>query len=177
LKHLSHVSKKLMILCSYQKKPFSLADSNRVLIKTNLLNVKSSRLCEPLLRSRSIFVRLRLQLVKNFGSGSSSDLFHRIFSRKKFSAFNKISNFLKTKLLTKWSFKLIPVCIYIKINFNLHVAKIDFTVTTCSRSRPKNFGFGSRKMLRLHGLRLRNTGVNILRILNIRVQKLLSFLK
>jgi hypothetical protein len=53
---------------------------------------------EPVLRSWSIFVRLRFQLVKNFGSGSSSDHFPHIGileKNQKLSWLYKIFMFLK----------------------------------------------------------------------------------
>jgi hypothetical protein len=61
-----------------------------------------SKRLKPVLRSRSIFVRLqlRLQLVKNSGSGSSSDNFPHIIEKfNDFQGFQKNFMFLKTYLI------------------------------------------------------------------------------
>jgi hypothetical protein len=52
--------------------------------------------------SRSIFVQLRLQLVKNFGSGSSSDHFPK-YCRKNSRAFMVLQSFLVFKAINNHS--------------------------------------------------------------------------
>jgi hypothetical protein len=81
---------------------------------------------EPVLRSRSIFVRLqlRLQLVKNSGSGSGSSLDNLPHKIKKnptiFMVFKKISCFLKTLMIIKRFFYVNSnETVIFKVNFKL----------------------------------------------------------
>jgi hypothetical protein len=92
-------------------------DSEALVSLFRICNVCRFDLSYAVLRSRSIFVRLRLQLVKNFGSGS--DHFLHIFSKKikNFHGFKKISCFLKPKMIIKRFFKVKSYEQFFLLNF------------------------------------------------------------